>query len=104
MQAPTRPSWLSWEQLFFVNAVAPTNIGDKRPYELQVRLMGHAEVISVRTLDLSRREMGLPLSLVFAEGDDAPRGEMEEGDRRVVTDEFSSRQAAEALLEPARPN
>ena len=55
------------DRLFFFNVIAGADVGDTRPYEAWVRLMGPAELVSVRRLDLSGWHLGLPLSFVFDE-------------------------------------
>ena len=56
------------DRLFFFNVIAGADVGDPRPYEAWVRVMGPAELVFVRRLDLSGWHLGLPLSFVFDEG------------------------------------
>ena len=55
------------DRLFFFNVIAGADVGDHRPYEAWVRVVGPAELVSARRLDLSGWRFGLPLSFVFDE-------------------------------------
>ena len=55
------------DRLFFFNVIAGADVGDHRPYEAWVRVVGPAELVSVRRLDLTGWRFGLPLSFVFDE-------------------------------------
>lgn len=90
------------DQLLFVNLVTGSRIADDRPYTLHVRVRGRAQLLSARRVDLSQWSLGLPLSLVFTEGDNAAGGSlMPDFDRVPVTDEFVTRQDAEAFVRVA---
>lgn len=89
------------EQHFFVNAVAGRRIGDDRPYTLYVRVRGRAEIVSATRLDLSRWHTGLPLSLLFEEGDEKP-GSDPIDKTAPVTDEFGSAAEVLAFVAPRR--
>ena len=53
------------DRLFFFNTVAGATVGDSRPYNAWVRLVGPGELVSARRVDLSGWDLGLPLSLVL---------------------------------------
>jgi hypothetical protein len=91
------------EQLFFVNPIAGMGVGDDRPYTLQVRVRGRAEILWVKELDLSQWRLGLPLSLLFTEGDDKAGSDLlDDHDRLPVTAEFTTREEVEAFFESPR--
>jgi hypothetical protein len=90
------------EQLFFVNPVTGTAIGDDRPYTLHVRVRGRAEILSVQKLDLSSWSVGLPLSLLFTREQDSAVARMIDDHAQLpVTDEFVTRDEALAFVRPA---
>ena len=47
------------DRLFFFNVIAGAAVGDDRPYEAWVRLIGTGELVSARRLDLSGWRFGL---------------------------------------------
>jgi len=82
------------EQFFFVNPVAGTGVGETRSYTLEVSVRGQAQLLSVTSVDLSERDLGLPLSLVFTRESDQPGLWL----RPYVTEAFSSLQEAESFV------
>jgi hypothetical protein len=80
---------------YFINLVSGEAIGDRRPYTLQVRARGRAEILSVRKLDLSQWRIGLPLGMIYGENGDGPQAGLMD-DNLEVTGEFASRQELEA--------
>ena len=53
------------DRLFFFNVVAGVGVGDERAYTAWVRLLGPAEIVSVRRLELADWPFGLPLSFTL---------------------------------------
>ena len=89
------------DRLFFFNVVAGAGVGDNRPYNAWVRLVGPGEFVSARRLDLSGWRFGLPLSLVF---DDSgiPAESTFVGGRGPSTDGLSSPAAVAEFLRSPR--
>ena len=80
---------------YFVNVVSGQAIGDSRPYTLQVRARGRAEIVSVKKLDLSQWRIGLPLGMVYTKDEDGPAAGLLQ-DNLEVTGAFASLKELEA--------
>ena len=87
--------------LFFFNVVSGAAVGDDRPYTAWVRLVGPAEVVSVRKVDLSEWRLGLPLSIVFDETD-AHAGSPFIGAQAPASDQLAGPAAVQTLLDQPR--
>jgi hypothetical protein len=86
------------DRLFFFNVVAGRASADPRPYTAHVRLVGPAQLVSAQELDLSRYELGLPLSLLF-DVDDRGTGATRLGADAVATEGLADLSLVPKLLE-----
>lgn len=89
------------ERYFFFNVVAGRDVGETRPYAAHVRVVGAAELVSIRTADLSRWPLGLPLSFVF-DAEDAREGGTRVGRYGAATEGLPTPAEVHHLLEEPR--
>ena len=89
------------DRCFFFNVVAGRDVGETRAYTAYVRVVGAAEFVSIRTLDLSRWPLGLPLSFVF-DAEDTREGGTRVGRYGAATEGLPTPAEVNHLLQEPR--